>query len=220
MPGLTDTGSSSALGWLTLQQLWHIPDHKLKPLSVITKTGPTGHMSPACLSITQAGNSLPQLKQLSSCSRRHSKHCHTIEASFLELRYAEALPRATQYFVKVRSWPHLLPGRFTPFKERYLQSFAASTERNQWALTATHFALKSFLLAVWNGHHQVTTPQCVPTELEAKFAYSILFYATQSRLHQRLSAVMWTEHRQNFKKRLTSWRMGRKETSTNQPPIN
>lgn len=125
MPGLTDTGSSSALGWLTLQQLWHIPDHKLKPLSVITKTRPTGHMSPACLSITQAGNSLPQLKQLSSCSRRHSKHCHTTEASFLELRYAEALPRATEYFVKVRSWPHLLPGRFTPFKERYLQSFCS-----------------------------------------------------------------------------------------------
>lgn len=83
-----------------------------------------------------------------------------------------------------------------------------------------HFVLKSFLLAVPNGHHQVTKPQCVLIELEAKFAYSILFYATQSCLHQRLPAVMGTEQRQNFKEGLTSWRMGRKETSTNQPPIN
>lgn len=88
-------------------------------------------MSPACLSITQAGNSLPQLKQLSSCSQHHSKHCHTTDASFLELRYAEALARATQCFVRVRLWPRLLPGRFTPFKERDICSFCSKHKQRE-----------------------------------------------------------------------------------------
>lgn len=108
----------------TLQQLWHIPDPKLKPLSVITKTGPIGHMSPAWVSITQAGNSLPQLEQ--------SKHCHITEASFLELKYAEALARAAKCFARVRQWPNLLPGRFTPFEERDIcRPSAASTNRGK-----------------------------------------------------------------------------------------
>lgn len=76
----------------------------------------------------------------------------------------------------------------TEIPAEFLQQ--AQTEGNQWALTATHFVLKYFLLAVSNGQHHVTKSQCVPIELEAKLAYSILFYATQSCLHQRLPAAM------------------------------
>lgn len=79
-----------------------------------------------------------------------------------------------------------------------------------------------FCLLVSNGHHQVTKPQHVSSELEtneSKFAYSILFYATDRTACIR-DYLQYCELSRGFKEELTSWRMGRKEASTDQPPIN
>lgn len=67
-----------------------------------------------------------------------------------------------------------------PFKERDICRVSAASTNTGKPVGSNSYTVCSevFFLAISNEHHQVTKPQYIPTELEEKFAYSILFYAT------------------------------------------